>query len=193
MANVDAAFGFKPYGNVLRVQLYGFATSYGTAVYHGDLVTIDSAGYTTMYGGQVAGVAKAEDGAMIGAVVGLMDYKMDPIMYLPATTVGGGSGDVAGFALVADHPDQIFVAQEDGHSDPLDLADIGLNCQTVGTGGNTGTGVSTQEIDSSEHATTTTHALKIMNIYEDDTPSSAYARWIVKINNHCLGNLHTGA
>ena len=191
MANVDAAFGFKPYGNVLRVQLYAFAASYGTAVYHGDLVTIDSAGYTSKYGGQVPGVAKSEDGAMIGAVVGLMDHKMDPIMYLAASQAGDSV--VAGFALVADHPDQIYVAQEDGVADPLDLADIGLNCQTIGTGGNTGTGISTQEIDSSEHAATTTHALKIMNIYEDDTPSSAWARWIVKINNHCLGNLHTGA
>lgn len=189
MANRDAAFGFKPYGNVLRVGLYGFVTGYATAVYHGDLVEPDGSGYTTGYGGQVGGVQKEETGPFLGAVVGLMDYKMDPIMYLPASTTGSV---VAGFAFVADHPDQIFVVQEDGETDPIDLADIGLNIEAKGTAGNTATGISTQEIDSNTHNTTTTLGLKIMGIYENDTPSSAYARWIVKINNHSLGNLHTG-
>ena len=189
MANRDAAFGFKPYGNVLRVNLYGFVTGYATAVYHGDLVEFDDAGYTTGYGGQVAGVQKEETGPFLGVVVGLMDYKMDPIMYLVASTTGSV---VAGFALVADHPDQLFVAQEDGDTDQLELADIGLNVCAKGTGGNTATGISTQEIDSNTHGTTTTLGLKIMNIYENDTPSSAYSRWIVKINNHCLGNLNQG-
>lgn len=190
MANRDAAFGFQPYGNTLRVGLYGFVTTYGTAVYVGDLVEFDDAGYTTVNGGQVPGCQKEETGPFVGAVVGLMDSDMDPIMYLVASQAGDGV--VAGFAFVADHPDQIFLAQEDGVSDPIDLADIGLNIDAVGTGGNTATGISTQEIDSDTHGTTTTLGLKLMNIYENDTPSSAWARWIVKINNHSLGNLNQG-
>lgn len=189
MANTDAAMGFKPYENVLHAGMYAFVTEYATAVYHQDLVELDGAAYTTIRGGQITGIAKEETGAagsMVGSILALFDSNMDPVAYLPASTVGDGV--VAGFALVADDPMQLFVAQEDGVADPLDLVDVGMNVDAVGTGGNTSSGISTQEIDSSSHATTATLALRLIGIYGDDTPSSANSRWIVRINSHAYGS-----
>jgi len=38
MANTDAAFGLKPFGDVLRANWYPFATTYGANIFHGSLI-----------------------------------------------------------------------------------------------------------------------------------------------------------
>jgi hypothetical protein len=93
--------------------------------------------------------------------------------------------------MVVDDPDVLFEAQEDGDSDPLETADIGLNVNHIVAAGSTTTGQSGMQIDSTSHATTAAHTLKIIEVKQSPdnefvTGGQAFTRWIVKINNHQL-------
>lgn len=185
MSNQDAAFGLRVWGECKGARLYGIATSYGTAVYIGSLMKHDGTSYATTFGGGIPGCAVEETGAagsLLGGVIALFDSDMDPVNYIAASTAGDGT--VAGYALIADHPDQEFLMQEDGDTTPIAAASIGLNANCIGTGGNTTTGVATSEIDSTTVNTTATLAVKILSSHPDDTIGSAYCRFIVKINAH---------
>jgi len=187
MANTDAAFGLKPYGNVLRATWYPFATTYAANMFHGSL--IQSAATQTglvckAFGGDtrqsVTTCTAGAAGLVLGAAIGFMDSDGDPILYFPTGTVGDGV--VGGYVLVADHPDQTFIAQEDGDTTPIAAASIGLNVQMTAESGSTTKGTSTQELDSNTVNTTATLALRLVRSYKDDTVASAYCRWIVIIN-----------
>jgi len=90
---------------------------------------------------------------------------------------------VAGYVLVADHPLQTYLVQEDGAGTPIAAASVGLNVAMISThSGSTTTGRSKQEIDSDSVNTTNTLALRIVQSYKDDTVGSAYCRWIVMPN-----------
>lgn len=185
MSNTDAAFGLRVWGEMLGAHLYALATSYGTAVYIGAMMETDGTSYATKYGGSIPGCAVEETGAVgsiLGAVIAIFDSDMDPVNYLAASTAGDST--VAGYVLIADHPQQRFLAQEDGETTPIAAASIGLNADMIGTGGSTTTGVSTMEIDSNTVNTTSTLAVKILSGHPDDTINSAYGRFIIMINSH---------
>jgi hypothetical protein len=98
--------------------------------------------------------------------------------------------------LVADDPNLLFMAQEDGDGSSLDMVDAGLNINFIVGAGNTTSGQSGMQIDSSTVATTATLPLKLIEPVQ--TPDNeltalgqANTRWVVKINNHQLGS-HTG-
>ena len=90
---------------------------------------------------------------------------------------------------------QRYLVQEDGDTSSLQVADIGLNVDGVGTTGSTTTGRSLMEIDSDSAATTNTLAWKIVGIHPDDTISAAgaagnHARFIVMPNSsHLAANV----
>lgn len=185
MANLDNAHGLKVWGEMLGANLYAIVTEYAAAVYHGAMMEHSGTSSATKYGGAIPGCAVEEAGAagsILGAVVGLFDSDMDPVKYIAAATVGDGV--VAGYALIADHPQQKFEAQEDGETTPIAAASIGLNADMAGTGGSTTTGISTMEIDSDTVATTATLAVKVLASHPDDTINSANGRFIVMINSH---------
>jgi hypothetical protein len=122
---------------------------------------------------------------MLGSVLALFDENMVPTPYIAATEVGDGT--VAGYALVADHPDQQYVAQEDGDTAAIASADIGLNFSIYSpalSAGNTSTGRSKQEIDSDSHNTTVTIPLTLygMAYPNQDAVGSAGCRWICQIS-----------
>jgi hypothetical protein len=84
----------------------------------------------------------------------------------------------------------MFIAQEDGDTNAIDLAECGQNadiiCPTL-CAGDSNTGISKQEIDSTSAATTAALQLRLVKPHEDDTPAddtNANARWIVTINEH---------
>jgi len=185
VSNTDAAFGLRVWGELLGAHLYGVATAYGTAIYLGTMMEHNGTSYATKYGGGIPGCAVEETGAagsILGAAIAIFDSDMDPVNYLAASTTGDGV--VAGYVLIADHPMQKFLAQEDGDTTPVAAASIGLNADMIGTGGSTTTGVSTMEIDSDTVNTTSTLAVKILSSHPDDTIASAYCRFIVMINSH---------
>jgi hypothetical protein len=186
MANVDSPFGFVPYGKLLSAEWYPVATAYGTAIYVGDWVEVTNTGLVckalggdTRMGVEIDATGAAGD--ELGAVLAVLDSNGDPLSYLPASTTGDGV--VAGYVLVADHPMQEFLAQEDGAVTPIAAASVGLNVAMVSTHtGNTTNGRSKQEHNSDSVNTTDTLALRILRSYKDDTVGSAYCRWIVMPN-----------
>jgi len=186
MANTDAPFGFIPYGKLLSADWYPVATAYGTAIYVGDWVEITNTGLVckvfdgdTRLGVEIDATGAAGD--ELGAVLAILDSNGDPLKYLPASTLGDGV--VAGYVLVADHPLQEFLVQEDGASTPIAAASLGLNVAMISThSGSTTTGRSKQEIDSDSVATSNTLALRVVKSYKDDTVGSANCRFIVQPN-----------
>ena len=186
MANNDAPFGFIPYGKLLSADWYPVASNYGTAIFVGDWVEITNTGLVckvfdgdTRLGVEIDATGAAGD--ELGAVLAILDSNGDPLKYLPASTLGDGV--VAGYVLVADHPLQEFLVQEDGASTPIAAASLGLNVAMISThSGSTTTGRSKQEIDSDSVATTNTLALRVVKSYKDDTVGSANCRFIVQPN-----------
>lgn len=189
MANLDNAFGLLPVEIFRGAHLYAFATSNAAAIYLNGLVEHNGTSYATKKGSGIPGCYPEETGAagsLLGSIVSLFDSNMDPIKYLPISTTGDGI--VAGYAMVADDPHQLFLAQEDGDTTPIAAASIGLNADMIGTGGSTVTGRSTMEIDSDTVNTTATLALNIREAHEQDTINSAWCRFIVTVNAHKYGS-----
>ena len=196
----NTPFGLVPWGPVLRANYYAIVTSNAVAMRIGDMVESVGAGVSTPMFGVLQKCITEETGAagtIIGAVIGLMDHTGFPVTTIPVTTVGNGT--IAGYALVADHPDQTFLAKEDGDTSSIVLNDIGLNADMISTetpiAGNNY--ASTMEIDSSSVAVTATLALKILGVHPDDTVDTTntagrHSRFIVKINASYSGDI-TGA
>lgn len=199
--STDAAFGFIPWGPVIRANLYAIVTSNAVAVYRGMLMEAVGEAVLTPKFGYLAKAISEEtgaDGTIIGAVLAIFDHNMNSVKYLAATTTGNST--IAGYALIADSPDQLYVAQEDGDTSSLAATAIGGTADAIGTTGSTTTGQSLMEIDSNTINTTNSLALKIVNIHPDDSfyPAAAAggkSRFIVKINSNYLGNgaVNTGA
>ena len=195
MANIDRPNGFRPVRYLNGAPYNGACRPYivpagdAVALFVGDFVKLlttgDNEGYTT--------VTQATAGAAIlGCVVG---FGVDPTnLNTPQYRVASTRRVV----YVADDPNLIFEGQEDGDTDPLETADIGLNVQIIVAAGSTTTGASGMEIDSSTHATTATHELRLLGLVQRQDNENvlsaggqAWTRWEVKINNHQLGS-HTG-
>lgn len=191
MSSVDAPFGFQPWGPVLRQNLYAVETAPVIHVYTNDLVQHSGEAIVTKHGTlpTIADDAVPDSGAfLVGSVTAVFDENMFPVSHIVATEVGDGT--VAGYVMVADHPDQLFVAQEDGDTNAIDLDEVGNNADIVSATiclGNANTGISTQEIDSDTAAATAALDVQLMFPHPDDTvgdDDNPNARWVVRINQH---------
>lgn len=191
MATVDAPFGFIPYGSVLRVQRYAVNTAPTINIAPGDVVSAGGAVVSTPKGYlmDVDDAAVPDgDAALLGAVVAVEDEDGYPLSYIAAGRVGNST--IAGYLMIADHPDQIFIAQEDGGSNAIDLNEGSMNADVISAtlcAPDTNTGRSTQQIDSSTAATTAALQIKLIQPYLDDIPAddaNPYCRWVCTINEH---------
>jgi hypothetical protein len=122
---------------------------------------------------------------MLGSVLECFDYNLNPIQYIPATTVGDGT--CAGYVLVADHPDQQYMANVDA---ALTAADFDLNYNVASaslSAPNTTTGISTQRITVSGAAVTQTLPIRLVNqAYPGvDVYTAAGCRLVCQINPLC--------
>lgn len=92
--------------------------------------------------------------------------------------------------LVYDHPDQLFAIQDDSDTTNVAETNIGNNADIVATTGDTTTGRSLHELDSSS-AGTGTAQLRIVALHPIETGFASAAgnprRWIVRINEHEFG------
>jgi hypothetical protein len=180
MARSDAPFGFMPYGTVLRKQMYRVAAA-ATVMFKYDLVIRAAAG-------DVDAATIANRRLVLGTVLACFDNNKLPKEYI----ADSGSG----YVLVADDPNQLYIAQEDLTGATLGLADRGLNAAFISTHrGNTTTGRSKMEIDSSSAAASRALQLNIIDCHRDDALESAtshYRRWICKINWAALGGQASG-
>ena len=166
-ANTDAPFGAMPYDGTLRIRPYNKVVGYATRIFPGDFVTLVAAGNVQVAaaGDRLLGVA-AENSA--------------------ASTAKGDF-------LVYDHPNQLFVVQNDDGGTALAQTNVGNNADILATAGDTTTGRSLHELDQSD-AQTTTAQLKIVGAHEceDSTPGTrvfgANRKVIVRISEHIYGS-----
>jgi hypothetical protein len=192
MANTNAPFGFKPFDSVKRAQLYAVQTAPTINVFVNDLVAAGNKGLITAKLGiaqviEDANIIPATPGdatPLLGSVLACFDEDMDPILYIAAARVGDGT--VAGYILVADHPNQLFAAQVQA---ALAVADLDLNYEIYSpalSAGNTSTGRSKQEIIVAGAGTTVTIPIRIYGQYglSDDT-TAAYSKVICGIQSEC--------
>jgi hypothetical protein len=138
MANPDAPFGFKVYKHVAggcpnRTNEYPLADAYGTALFQGDIVTVDGSGDCVIAsaGGQVAGIFA---GVKWTGTDGSFNYSNNWV-----ASTATKSGTVA-TALVIDDPSLLYYAQSDG---TMTRADVGQYVDIVtSVAGDATTGIS---------------------------------------------------
>ena len=199
MSQSDNAFGFQPYGELLRTGLYVVETLPTIAFYHGDMVHFTSGGgasiKSSVYGymPKVAddGVLAADD-ELIGSVVGIFDEYMQPLKYMAVGRTGDST--IAGHLLIADDPMQVFVAQEDAADNAITAAEGQCNAEIAPpalNAGNSTTGRSKQEIDSSSAEATATLHLRLLRPHPNDVAhvNGKNCRYICMINDHAYGNV----
>ena len=206
MPNVTKINGFKPVKHITGAPYNGQANLYevpageAVPVFVGDLVKLsDSAGTAGVPAVEavVAASSQITAGPILGAVVGVLNSKMDPLdgnmtagsialdtpQYRPASTKQ--------YVLVADAPDLIFEAEADA---AVPFASVGLN---VGVGASAHTtplltGASPMYVYSTTApATTSTLPLQIVGLVKraDNDPNSAFNRVHVRINVHTFGSV----
>ena len=201
MANNDAPFGFRLWGECLRANIYAVQTAPTINVFtgdmvHGGLTAINTAKFGYLPIIEDANIIPATPGGtakIMGSVLACFDENMIPCSYIAATEVGDGT--TAGYVLLADHPDQMFYAQEDADTTPIAAANLMQNYDIYSpalSAGNTYTGLSKQEIDSSSVAVTVTLALKVIKMAYPGQDSltgvaatQAGCRWVCQVNNAC--------
>ena len=191
MANVDAAFGYRPIGKVGSgvnnggTTLYTIGDNYNTSIFKGDHVMQAS-------GLVIAGTASGSTN--LGVFNGC--FYIDPTSKKPTwsnyysqvnvTASGSISGGTTIDAYIYDDPYTLFEAQCDG---TIAKTDIGKNTESVLGTSSTVNGLSVTEIDSGSEATTAGLQVRITGISKDpdnSDASSANANWYVMWNQHLL-------
>ena len=187
MANKDASFGLKPVKMIGGAPYnggqsrYRIASSYGTAIYQGDLVMQVTGGGIEIHavGGTVPLIGVFNGCSYTDPTTGEQVFKN----YYPASTA---ASDI--IANVIDDPMVVFEIQAD---EAFPVADLLGNFDTIKTNsGSTKTGISGDEVDVSTGATTATLPLKVIDISQDpnnqDVGSSNTNVYCV-IQNHVFG------
>ena len=190
MANVNRPGGLKPVSYLngapytSQARLYSVPVN-STALYIGDPVTLSGSADTNGLAGVAIGVAGS---AVIGVVVGFL--VAPPSVSLVASNIDltirsiPASATVVQYALVADDPNLIFEIQ-DGQTVATALVDIGRNTNFLIAAGAT-TYSDSGTVTAATLTDSTTANLKLMGFTQrvDNQPAAAYAKLLVKINNH---------
>jgi hypothetical protein len=192
MANKDASFGLKPVKQMGGAPYsggqsrYRIASSYGTAIYQGDLVMQVTGGGVEIHavGGTVPLVGVFNGCQYTDPTTGEQVYRN----YYPASTA---ASDI--IAFIIDDPNTVFEIQAD---EAFPVADLLGNFDTIKTNsGSTDTGISGDELDVSTGATTATLPLKALDISQDPNNSDVSAsntNVLVVIQNHIMGQKGAG-
>jgi hypothetical protein len=185
MANVQYG-GFKPveynYGPAPRTRRYEVASSYGTALFPGDPVTLINDGTVT-----VATIGSADlILGVISHVSYVIDNKREDKKYLPATTVysptARGSGN-ASYVWVYDDPNTVFIGNVKSNTDTDTEAEVyaalGENMDLdAGSGGDTYYGRSSFTMDG--NAQVAVVRFRLIEIFREPSNDLASANWKVK-------------
>ena len=190
MANADIVRGAVLVGHALgagftaRVRRYLHPSSDGTAVFMGDFVK--SGGTADSVTGLPTIIQAAATDTLRGVVVGF--DKVDGVA-IGSTNLSANHcpASTAMYVHVCDDPYAVFEIQEDAVTACTALIDIGENADIIVAAGNTTTGLSGMELDSSDHKTATAQ-LRILGFSQkvDNTPASDHAKLLVMINEHEL-------
>lgn len=198
MANANIPSGLSPVGYLNgspwngQVRRYYIPSSDTNAYAIGDPVTLagsaDAAGVPSV-------VLWTAGSGMIGPVVGMGGPAFGGMSGDPTnlnTTVIPATKTKAYYVLVADDPNIVFEVQEVGTGTQLAATDVSLNANLV-AGTNNGY-ISGAMLDNSTEAVTVGLDVKLLGLSQSVTPNAfgAYAKWLVKINNHLYAVGHVG-
>jgi hypothetical protein len=209
MANTSRVAGFKPVKHLNGSPYNGGSNIYevpageAVPVFVGDLVILSNSAGTSGYPAvevAVGASAQATSAAIVGAVVGVINTKLDPID--GKMTSGSISLDTPVYraantkqlVLVADSPDLIFEAEADAS---VALADVGLNAD-IGASAHTNpllNGASPMYVYSTTAPTAAaTRPLQIVGVVKrpDNEAAAAFNKVLVKITTHAYGNAIAG-
>ena len=177
------AFGFRPISHRNGAPYNGAANRYfissglNQALFVGDPVIMNSSGNTLGTLGDITIATAAAGNELLGIIVGFEPKRSD-------LTVKHSVAQVEGIALVADDPDLVFEVMEDSDSENMVAADIKNLGIAIAAAGNTTSGASGWQLDSSDFSSTTTNAqYQLLGIKDD--PGNALgtnAIWRVAIN-----------
>jgi hypothetical protein len=205
MANTSRINGFKPVKHLNgspyngQANLYEVPAGEAVPVFVGDLVKLSDSAATSLYPAVEAVVgasAQIAAGPILGAVVGIVNSKFDPVagalssgsisldtpVYRPASTKQ--------FVLVCDSTDVVYEAEADAS---VTAASIGLNVG-VGASAHTNpllTGASPMYVYSTTAPdTTSTRPLQILGIVNrPDNEIGANSKVLVRINVQSYGSV----
>lgn len=206
MANQSRINGFKPVKHLTgapyngQSTLYEVSSSDSNPVFVGDLVKLSTNASTSgvpCVQSVVAASSQITAGPILGAVVGVLNAKMDPLDGL----MTGGSialdtpqyrvASTKQFVLVADDPGLIYEAEADA---AVTLANIGFNVG-VGASAHTNpliTGASPMYVYSTTTPdATSTRPLQIVGQVKraDNETAAAFNKVLVRINVHTYGSV----
>jgi len=209
MANTSRIAGFKPVKHLNGSPYNGQANIYevpggeAVPVFVGDLVKLSDSAATGGFPAVEAVVgASAQVAAVpvVGAVVGIINAKLDPV----DGAMSGGSisldtpvyraASTKQYVLVADSPDLIFEVEADA---AVALASVGLNAD-IGASAHTlplVTGASPMYVYSTTApSASATRPLQILGIVKrpDNEAAAAFNKVLVKITTHAYGNAIAG-
>jgi hypothetical protein len=196
MANSDAPFGAKPIGTTDGSDYHGklrrihFLAGTGNAIFLGDFLAPEAGGADatgTMPSMQLATVSAGN--VIAGALTSLDPDFTDE----GSLTQRHRTASTARTGQMAWGKEVLYVMQEDSVGGSIAATSVGLNTTFVNTAGSTVTGISAQELDSSEVATTATEQLRIHHLHEvAGNALGTNANWVVSINNSSDGNIVAG-
>lgn len=190
MANPNTPFGLKPHSHLSghtwngQARVYCIPNTEDTYAYAiGDPVTLggsaDAAGIPTCV------LATAGSG-LLGVIVSMGGTKYGSGHYDPSTlssTTIPVTKDRDYYVMVCDDPNVLFEVQEIGTGTALAAADVGLNCNLVA--GNNNGYVSGWLLTNTTENTTSTLDVQLMGLIpRQPNTFGAYAKWLVRINNH---------
>lgn len=190
--NPDRPDGFTPVGLVNglsfagNIRIFG-ADGGGASIFRGDLVeATDADGYIDV-------LAVGGPDGILGVFLGMSGVELrsntvaENLGYYDASALSENLLVCVGTSLLVE-------GQEDGDTTPLTLAMRYTNVDILATTGNTTTGLSQQEIDSTTQGTDASDPLTILNLVDrpDNQLASVdtttpNARWICAMNNIVIG------
>ena len=190
---VSAPYGLKPVNRVDGLPYAGairqipVAAGFGTAIFNGDTVQINSDGYlilsTTTNSGAVVGVCLG------GQYVNSSGQTVQG-QYLPASI---STATNLAYAYVVDDPMALFkvavVAVGATTMSSAGRAVVGTNLALVLNTGNTTTGDSAYAVTLTGAGTTATIPIRVIDVVpETATAADTYTELLVKINTHQYNN-----
>ena len=193
MASVLA--GFRPVKHLTgapyngQVNRYMISASDSQATNVGDLVQLsDNNALVDAAGGVYPAVERIGSGTAVPIVGAIVGFEVD---YSNLNTPNYRAASTRRVALVADAPDLIFAAPQDGVGGVVAAESVGLNASiNLGTAGTSGAYASGMSVDSSTVATTSTIPLQIVGVVaspdNDVTSTSRPAEVLVRLNTHAF-------
>jgi hypothetical protein len=174
----------KPYAGAIR-QI-PVAAGFGTAIFNGDTVLINSDGFlvksTTTNSGNIVGVC-------VGGQYVNSNGQTVQGQYIPALASTSGS---PAYAYVVDDQQALFkvaVVTSGTTMGTASRADVGSNVALVLNAGSTATGNSAFAVTLTGAGTTATIPLRVIDVVEQTaTAPGVYAELLVKINTHQYNN-----